>query len=92
MREIDLDELLHGKPSWDEVAAFFKNGEFYEEGYLTSAIKKHLLTEEQRQKLFDCGLSIEDCLNGRYTGENYTSIMSVYDEWNEKLGFQNFKS
>ena len=89
---LELDELLYGDPSWEEVALFFKEGEFHEEHFSVTAIKKHLLTEEQRKKLFDLNLSIEECLNGRYTGEQEASVHAIYKEWNEKLGFHSFGS
>ena len=87
---IELDELLHDQPSWEEVAAFFKEGEFCEEAYLVSAIKKHLMTEEQRKKLFDLNLSIEECLNGRYAMQDTAAVKALYREWNTKLGFHHF--
>jgi hypothetical protein len=89
---IEMDELLSGNPSWAEVADFFKNGEFFQEQYLVQAIKKHLLTEAQRKKLFDLNLSIEECLNGKYTMEQEASVMLIYREWNFRLGFHHFGS
>jgi hypothetical protein len=50
---IELDELLTGNPTWEQVADFWKNGEFYEEHYLVEAIKKHLRTPEHRQMMAD---------------------------------------
>lgn len=87
---IDLDALLNGEPTWDEVVAFFKADDFCEESYLVDAIKKHLRTEEQRKTLFDLDLSIEDCLNGRYTDQQGKVIHAIYQQWNDKLGFKHF--
>jgi hypothetical protein len=90
---IDLDTLLHGKPTWEEVVAFWKvDGDFCEEQYLVAAIEKHLLTEEQRKLMFDHHLSIEKMLNGRYVGgaEVSAAVGRIYDEWNAKLGFEAF--
>ena len=87
---IELHTLLHDDPPWEDVVFFFKDGEFYKEHFFVAAIKKHLLTEEQRKKLFDLNLSIEECLNGRYTGDQEEAVYSLYKEWNEKLGFKYF--
>lgn len=89
---IDLDELLNGTPSWEKVQKFFLEEEFDDEPYLISAIKKHLITAEQKEKLNQLDLSIADCLNGRYTGRQEQEINQIYASWNEKLGFQNFGS
>jgi len=90
--EIELDYLLSGNPSWEQVAEFFKLGEFDEENYLVAAIKKHLRTPEQKKILEDLDLSIEDCLNGRYGGDKEPAVDAIYTAWNEKLGFQSFGS
>ena len=89
---IDLDELLFGTPTWEQVVAFWKNGEFCEEHYLIEAIEKHLLTEEQRKQMFDSRLTIEKILNGRYVGTPEVSrvVFDIFDEWNAKLGFKAF--
>jgi hypothetical protein len=90
---IDLDELLHGSPSWKQVVDFWKdpNCEWYEESYLIEAIKKFLRTEEQRRELFELDLSIEDCMNGRYTTKQSKRVRKIYKEWNKKLGFKAFQ-
>lgn len=54
-------------------------------------IKKHILTEPQRQLLFDHNMSIEDMLNGRIAGEERQAVeATIYAEWNTKLGYQAF--
>ena len=88
---IDLDELLNGTPSWEEVVEFWKdNGEFSEECYLVSAIEKWLLTEDQRKTLFEANISIEKMLNGRYQMQQEGLVRRLYETWNAKLGFQAF--
>ena len=91
---IDLDDLLHGKPTWEEVQKFFMEGEFDDEKYLVQAIKSHLITPEQKKLLFKFDLSIQDILNGRYGGKRgeETAVSEIYSSWNEKLGFHNFGS
>ena len=92
---IELDELLNGAPTWAQVVEFWKDdGEFCEEHYLIEAIEKHLLTEEQRKRMFDARLTIEKMLNGRYVGTPEVSrvVFDIYDEWNAKLGFKEFGS
>jgi len=90
---IDLDTLLHGSPTWEEVVAFWKvDGDFCEEQYLVAAIEKHLQTEEQRKLMFDHHLSIEKMLNGRYSAarRSCAAVQRIYGEWNAKLGFKAF--
>lgn len=89
---IDLDELLHGDPTWQQVQEFFQYGEFCEERYDVEAIEKHLLTEEQRIGMFNYHLSIEKMLNGRYPcqGKEKEFVYSCYEAWNAKLGFKAF--
>lgn len=54
-------------------------------------IKKHILTEPQRQLLFEHNMSIEDMLNGRIAGEERQAVeATIYAEWNTKLGYQAF--
>lgn len=87
---IDLDELLNGSPSWEQVTEFFRNGEFHEESYLVEAIELYLQTDVQRQLIFDNRLSIEKMLNGRTQPQHSSITQQIYDEWNSKLGFKNF--
>ena len=90
---IELDELLNGTPTWDQVVEFWRdNGEFCGEEYLVSAIEKHLLTEQQRKQMFDLRLSIEKILNGRCEGtpENVKFTEDLFAAWNQKLGFKEF--
>jgi len=87
---IELDELLNDNPEWEEVAAFFKSGEFCDECYLVEAIEIYLLTEEQRKMIFDAKMSIEKMLNGRTQPDQALIAHQIYDEWNEKLGFKCF--
>lgn len=61
-----------------------------DENDLVSFIRKHLLSETQRRELFEHNLSVEDCLNGRYTAEHSAFVHSLYADWNDKLGYQSF--
>ena len=89
---IDLDELLFGNPTWDEVVEFWKNDDFCEERYLVEAIERWLQTEEQRKEIFDHHLSIEKILNGSFpcTKESVDFVNSILTTWNTKLGFRAF--
>lgn len=90
---IELDELLNGNPTWEQVVEFWKDdGDFCEEHYLVSAIEKYLLTEEQRELMFKNNLTIEKMLNGRYMGLVSGMVQDIYNLWNDKLGFKAFGS
>ena len=73
------------KEEWEEVA-----GGYQEEHYLVSAIRRHLLTPEQRQLLFEKDISIEDCLNGRIEGGTPSFVHEMYKAWNTTLGWHEF--
>jgi hypothetical protein len=87
----DLNELLWpNEPlKWEEVqkAWLDENICFCSEKYEIMGIKKYLLTPEQEQKFRDINLTISDSLNCRYTQDQEDVIFSIYDEWNDKLGF-----
>jgi hypothetical protein len=85
-----LDLILNGKPTWDQSRAFWRDGEFHDEHYLVTAIRRHLLTEAQRQEMHDRRVSIEDLLNGRCTDEHEPFASAVFAAWNQKLGFSSF--
>jgi hypothetical protein len=87
---IDLDELLFGTPTWEQVVEFWKAGDFCEEKYTVEAIEKHLQTEDQRKRMFNAKLSIEKMLNGRHTGDVEEDVRAIFGEWNAKLGFNAF--
>ena len=89
---IDLDELLNGTPTWEQVVEFWRDKDFCGEEYLIQAIEKWLLTEDQRKQLFEHRLSVEKILNGRYYGGGAegTFVHGLYDAWNAKLGFKSF--
>jgi len=89
--KIELDELLTGTPSWEDVVEFFRIGEFHDERYTVAAIEKHLLTEEQRKKMFDLRFDIVKMLNGYVEGEEPQKVKyDIFAEWNAKLGFHHF--
>ena len=87
---IDLDELLYGNPVWNDVVAFFKDGEFHEEHYEVAAIKRHLRTANHKIALDAADLSIEDCLNGRVPGHLELVVQAMFGHWNAKLGFKRY--
>ncbi len=89
---IELDELLEGHPTWEQVAQFFQHGEFHEEHYSVKAIKKHLRTEQDKLTMYGFDFTIEDMLNGRIGGEAWDRAQEIFEKWNEKLGFKYFKS
>jgi len=90
IKMIDLDHILYGEPTTQEVVAFFERGEFDSEEYQVEAIEKHLLTEEQRKLMFDHRLTIEKVLNGRYGEQEGPIVIKIFKEWNDKLGFKLF--
>lgn len=53
-------------------------------------IRRYLLSEEQRKRLFDLNLSVEDLLNGRYTESQEAEVLSIFADWNKKLGYESF--
>jgi hypothetical protein len=86
----DLDGLLCGKLPWEQVQKFFLEGEFHDEHYLVTAIRKFLLTPEQKALMAKHDMSIEDMLNGRTNGRQSQVVTRIYHEWNAKLGFHDF--
>ena len=64
--------------------------DFDEEHYLVAAIRKHLLTDSQNIMLLLRGLTIEDCLNGRFVSVQEANVTSLFSEWNETLGIEHF--
>ena len=88
---IDLDELLNGTPTWEQVVEFWKDdGDFCGEEYLVAAVEKWLLTEKQRERMFHARLSVEKMLNGRYPCSQALAVRDFFEEWNAKLGFVRF--
>jgi len=84
---IELDQLL-GDCTPEQAMEFFrKGGEFHEEHYMVSAIKKHLRSEIDRAGLSNHDISIEDALNGRVEGEEAQKFVAeMYKRWNTKIG------
>lgn len=64
--------------------------EFPDEASLVKAIRNLLLTESQGQALREAGLTIEDCLNGRFGDSTEGLVLSTFLEWNGRLGFKCF--
>ncbi len=85
---IEIDMLLNGTPTWEQVVEWFKETSD-DEHWVVAAIKKHLLTEEQRKLMFEADISIEDLLNGRVQiGSDL--VTKIFNEWNAKLGRKQF--
>lgn len=62
-----------------------------DEHYLVSQIRHVLLTPEQKVKLNQWGISIEDLLNGRVEGRDQDEKYSYFfDAWNNRLGRREF--
>lgn len=60
------------------------------EEYVVAVIKRYLRTSEQKAWLDGQDLSIEDLMNGRYGGEQEPIVLSIYNDWNAKLGVRYF--
>jgi hypothetical protein len=88
--QIDIEDLLHGNPSWTDVCEYFKHGEFYETDYEVKAIKRWLLTDEQITFLKTAGLSLQDALCGNYEEEHEELVGDFFDHWNAKLGYKRY--
>lgn len=90
---IDLEELLHGNPTWEEVVRFWKeDGEFFEEKYHMAAIKRYLRTPEQKIRLDEADISLEELMSGSYGHAFHSMTQGILKEWNEKLGFHYYGS
>ena len=87
---VELDTLLYGNPTWDQVVEFWKQGEFGDEGDLVDAIKRHLRTEAQRELMHVHDITIVDILNGRCCGSDNVVAHRIMGEWNVKLGYLAF--
>lgn len=74
-------------PEWK---TYFINDMFQEEYQLVSAIKRNLLSDEQKKFLFDNDISIEDILNGRFSGDFDKEISMMLKDWNNKIGIKYF--
>ena len=59
-----------------------------DECYLVNAIKRHLLTPEQREFIHAKDSSIEDMLNGRVENDDWSDV--IFADWNAKLGWKEF--
>ena len=89
---LELADLWYGNPTKAEVQDFFENQswEFAEEEYLVRAIRKQLLTPEQKQAMSSADLTIEDMLNGRVNEQQEELVDSIFQEWNVFLGMDYF--
>ena len=80
---IDTDLILTGQPTMTQLAQWLTYG--LGEEYTVPAIRKHLLTEEQRAELYTRKLDIADILNGRTGGEHRVFAENLMAAWNLKL-------
>ena len=58
--------------------------------FLVFAIKKYLLTPEQKKQLNDLDYSIENVLNGQTDDKDKDFILNLFNSWNKTLGFKEF--
>jgi len=79
------------RPGWTKQVWFEASGRCQDECYLVTAIKKYLLTEAERKRLFERDVSIEDLLNGRVEGDQGI-YAEMFDAWNALLGWREFGS
>lgn len=63
---------------------------FDTEYQLVEAIAFNLRTFEQDKSLRKAGLTIEDCLNGRFCDAHEGAVLSMFSDWNDRLGFKCF--
>jgi hypothetical protein len=89
---VELEQMLAPEPpTWQQVADFFRHGEFYDEQYLVAAIKRHLLTDKQAAWMSHFGIDIPQMLNGRVAGVMEQAVEeTIYHDWNKKLGHYQF--
>lgn len=74
------------REDWDEECCLYQD-----ERYVVAAIKKHLLTDDQRSFLQKHSLSIEDILNGRFRGDLGDEVTAtIFKPWNDHLGWHEF--
>jgi hypothetical protein len=74
VREFFKDQAKHGVHSEHEVVR---------------AIRKGLLSQEERQWMFDHDVTVEDMLNGRVENDP-PEVHAMFVRWNEVLGFKAF--
>ena len=62
----------------------------FEESDMVHLIKTYLLSQSQKQWLFDNDFDLHDLLNGRHASQ--TEITNMFTDWNFKAGFKMFYS
>lgn len=73
------------KAEWDELSDLG-------EEYTIPAIKKYLLTQEQRDFLTSNDYDIADILNGRFRYDQMDEVKDkLFKPWNDKLGWVKFR-
>jgi hypothetical protein len=86
--KVDLDTLLYGDPTPEQISDSFRQ-DFPAENYLVAAIKRHLMSQNDKRIIEQNNSSIEDMLNGRVRGDT-TWKQQMYERWNSSLGFRCF--
>lgn len=74
---------------WTKQAWFEASGFGQDDKYLVAAIKLYLITDGQRFRLYQRGVSLEDLLNGRVEGDQGI-YAEMFDAWNALLGWREF--
>ena len=90
---IDLDELLNGNPTPEQVTEFLRDdGDFCGEQYLVQFIKKYCRDAEDRKAMESMDISIEEMLNGQYAMHFHSAVDEIFAKWNKKVGHKVFGS
>lgn len=88
--KMDLDYLIYGNPTSEEICAFFARGEFIEGKYLVDAIERHLVTDANWKTIGEHHLCVDKMLSGHYPVSKDEVVQELLRQWNEKLGFDCF--
>lgn len=87
---IDLEDVLNGSPTISELGEFFAKGEFHSDRNLHKAIRKHLLTEDEKDDLSRLGISLSDALAYEIEPKDENFVHNMFANWNKKLGTKAF--
>lgn len=81
----------------EEIQNLFYHDELWvsaleeDEKYIISFIRKYLITDAQKQRLYELNADIADLLNGRIRSNIEDPYSYFFDDWNEKLGKKEFR-
>lgn len=77
-------DLTHGdKQQWKEIAGDSEERQ-------VQAIKRYLLTPEDKDFLITWNLSVEDIMSGRWNKAQEPYVFGMFERWNTTLGFKEF--